>query len=85
MLRFFVYQLKNQKRLNGRGDRIVLLNPISDDSTNRQCKERDGTFDVVLFDCRAAVRRLLDVGSVALLVDNAPTCKMWRKQQIYAQ
>lgn len=32
------------------------------------------TFDVVLFDCRAAVRRFLHVGSVALFVDDAPTC-----------
>ena len=31
------------------------------------------TFDVILFDGGAAVGRFLDVGTVALLVDDAPT------------
>ena len=35
------------------------------------------TFDVVLFDCRAAVGWFFDVGTVALLVDDAPA---WNKQ-----
>lgn len=33
------------------------------------------TFDVILFDRRAAIGRFLDVGTVALFVDDAPACE----------
>lgn len=34
------------------------------------------TFDVILFDCRTAVSRFFDVGTVALLVYDAPACSI---------
>jgi hypothetical protein len=41
----------------------------------------ENTFDVILFDSGAAVGRFLDVGTVALLVDDAPTWWPEEKQK----
>lgn len=50
---------------------------------NKNRNVSDFTFDVILFDRRAAIGRFLDIGTVALFVDDAPACKIARYQFLF--